>query len=70
MFLEYLEEMVDHCNVYVEFDEFGGDSYVIHIVFSAFPSLLLVPWFKYCVHEPLEGSWGVAHSKEHYFAFE
>ena len=70
VFSEYLEEVVDHCNVYVEFDELGGNSYVVHIVFSMFPSPSLVPWFKYCVHEPLEGCWGVAHSKEHYFAFE
>ena len=70
VFFEYLEEMVDHCDVYVEFNELGGNSYIIHVVLSAFPSPSLVPGFKYCVHEPLEGSWGVAHSKEHHFAFE
>ena len=56
MFLEYLEEVVDHCNVYVEFDEFGGNPYIIYVVFSAFSSLSLVPGFKYCIHKPLEGS--------------
>ena len=70
VFFEYLEEVVDHCNVYFDFCKLGGDPYVIHVVLPAFPSPLLVPWFKYCVHEPLEGSWGVAHSKEHYFAFK
>ena len=69
MFLKYLEE-VDHCNVYVKFNELCGNSYVVHVVLSAFSSPFLVLWFKYCVHKSLEGSWGVAHSKEHHFAFE
>ena len=70
MFFEYSEEVVDHCNVYVYFSKLCGDPYVVHVVFSVFSSPFLVPWFEYCVHEPLEGGWGVAHSKEHYFAFE
>ena len=65
MFLEDLEEVVDHCNVYVKFNEFGGNPYLVHVVLSTFSSPLLVLWFEYCIHKPLEGSWGVAHSEEH-----
>ena len=61
------EQVVNHCNVYVDIHQQGSNSDVIYVVLSFLSSPFLVPGFQYCVHKSLEGRGGIAHPKEHYF---